>query len=302
MITGALAAALLVGVGLVLYPALSDLWNEHVQSRVVMSYVEATDGMDGAAKRDMIDAACAYNDWLAESGNRWRQTEEEASEYESLLNVTDAGVMGYIEIPKIDVKLPIYHGTSEAVLTSGVGHLEGSSLPVGGRGTHAVVSGHRGLPSARLFTDIDQLAIGDTFYVHVLDEVLAYEVDQILTVEPDDLSALAIDEDADLCTLVTCTPYGVNTHRLLVRGQRVALAEDAVEEAPPGIDPLLLAALAVGVVAVVAVSGAALWAHRQRKARAARAARHAAGHCSPEVSGEREFAHAKACKAHARRR
>lgn len=147
--------------------------------------------------------------------------DEEKQYYEQLLNVSGNGIMGYIEIPSIDVMLPIYHGTSEEVLQVAIGHIEGSSLPIGGESTHSVISGHRGLPSSRLFTDIDQLSEGDTFTLMVLDEVLTYEVDQIRIVEPEDISLLAIEEGQDLCTLVTCTPYGVNSHRLLVRGHRV---------------------------------------------------------------------------------
>lgn len=148
-------------------------------------------------------------------------TEEERAEYESLLNVSGNGIIGYIEIPMIQCSLPIYHGTEESVLQIAVGHIEGSSLPTGGAGTHCVLSGHRGLPSAKLFTDLDQLAEGDTFILRILDETLTYEVDQIRTVEPYELDDLGIEEGKDYCTLVTCTPYGINTHRLLVRGRRV---------------------------------------------------------------------------------
>lgn len=223
----------------------------------------------------MLESARAYNEELATCDYRWRLTDEQKADYEAQLDVTGEGVMGYVDIPKIDVELPIYHGTSEAVLTVGVGHIEGSSLPVGGVGTHAVISGHRGLPSATLFTDIDQLAEGDVFYLRVLDEVLAYEVDQILTVEPDDLSALAIEEDKDLCTLVTCTPYGINTHRLLVRGHRTEVPAD-VAPAAPEIDNTVFVAAAVLGVAAVAVAAALVVRHRRTIGAAAFAPKHAA--------------------------
>lgn len=273
----ALVVALLAGLCLILYPPLSDLWNSHVQSRVVASYAEAVDDMDETEKTALLESARAYNDELAARDYRWRLSDDQKADYEAQLNVTGEGVMGYVDIPKIGVELPIYHGASEAVLTVGVGHIEGSSLPVGGRGTHAVISGHWGLPSATLFTDIDQLAEGDVFYLRVLDEVLAYEVDQILTVEPGDLSALAIDEGEDLCTLVTCTPYGINTHRLLVRGHRTTVPADVASTAPEIDNTVFVAASVLGLVAV-AVTVAALALHHCRKAGEAAvfAPRHAA--------------------------
>ena len=171
--------------------------------------------------------AQAYNQTLLEKPDRYLITEEEQAEYEALLNVSGNGIIGYIEIPSIGCSLPIYHGTDEAVLQIAIGHIEGSSLPVGGESTHSVLSGHRGLPSDRLFTDLDQLREGDTFLLRVLDETLSYEVDQILIVEPYEMGALSIETGKDYCTLVTCTPYGINTHRLLVRGHRVENQEEA---------------------------------------------------------------------------
>jgi len=214
-----------VGLGLILYPSFADWWNSFHQSRAVASYMEAVANMDKSMYEEMLRDADAYNAKLSKTGIQWMLTEEQKKEYEKVLNINDTGIMGYIDIPKINVELPIYHGTDEAVLQIAVGHLEGTSLPVGGKGSHCVVSGHRGLPSARLFTDIDKLVEGDTFTLTVLNRTVTYEVDQIRIVEPTDLSDLQLDKKMDLCTLVTCTPYGINTHRLLVRGHRVANAQ-----------------------------------------------------------------------------
>ena len=214
-----------VGLGLILYPSFADWWNSFHQSRAVASYMEAVASMDKSMYEEMLKEADAYNAKLSKTGIQWMLTEEQKKEYEKVLNINDTGIMGYIDIPKINVELPIYHGTDEAVLQIAVGHLEGTSLPVGGKGSHCVVSGHRGLPSARLFTDIDKLVEGDTFTLTVLNRTVTYEVDQIRIVEPTDLSDLQLDKKMDLCTLVTCTPYGINTHRLLVRGHRVANAQ-----------------------------------------------------------------------------
>ena len=166
------------------------------------------------------ERARAYNEALTKKPNRFLLSEEDYKYYESLLNLTGSGIMGYIEVPKIDCTLPIYHGTDEAVLQIAIGHIEGTSLPTGGLGNHTVLSGHRGLPSARLFKDLDKMEIGDLFVIRVLDEIMTYEVDQVLIVLPEELDALAFDAEQDYCTLVTCTPYGINSHRLLVRGHR----------------------------------------------------------------------------------
>lgn len=219
--TIALILVLLAGLSLMLYPLVSDLWNETRQSRAIADYTQAVAAMDDQSYRQLLCDAQAYNAKLLDHPDRFYPTEEEISRYEGLLNVAGSGVMGYVEIPSIQVLLPIYHGVDEAVLQTAIGHIEGTSLPVGGESTHCVISGHRGLPSAKLFTDLDQLDLGDTFRLRILDEVLTYEVDQIRIVEPDDLSLLEIEPGEDLCTLVTCTPYGVNSHRLLVRGRRV---------------------------------------------------------------------------------
>lgn len=220
-----LILALLTGLSLMLYPTFSDLWNAMHQSRTIATYTEAVAELDSAVYEKELEAARAYNESL-EDWVRYYPDEAAMETYDSLLNVTGSGVMGYIEIPKINVLLPIYHTTDEAVLQIAVGHVVGSSLPVGGESTHCVLSGHRGLPSATLFTNLDRLELGDTFFLHVLNETLAYEVDQITVIEPEELSALNVEEGADLCTLVTCTPYGVNSHRLLVRGRRVETAQE----------------------------------------------------------------------------
>ena len=249
---------LLIGLSLLLYPTVSDYWNSLHQSRAIATYAQAVAEVDDKQYEHMWDDAYEYNEQLKSKSNRWIMTDEEREEYESLLDVSDNGILGYIEIPKIKVSLPIYHGTDEGILQIAVGHIEGSSLPVGGPGTHAVLSGHRGLPSAKLFTNLDELVVGDEFLIRVLDETLTYEVDQIRIVEPDDLSDLEIEEDKDLCTLVTCTPYGINTHRLLVRGHRVEtkasasairVTADAIQ-----IEPKLVApAVAVPILVVLLI-------------------------------------------------
>lgn len=221
-----LVIVLLVGFSLLLYPTVSDWWNSSHQSRVVAEYSELVREMDSGAYDEMWADARAYNAALPDREERFFMSDAERAEYESLLNVGGNGVMGVVEIPKLEVRLPLYHGTGEAVLQVALGHIEGSSLPTGGLGTHCVISGHRGLPSAKLFTNLDQMEIGDVFMLHVLNETLTYEVDQILTVLPEEIEALEIDPEQDYCTLVTCTPYGINTHRLLVRGHRIANAEE----------------------------------------------------------------------------
>lgn len=235
------------GLSLLLYPTVSDYWNSLHQSRAIATYAEAVADMEDDRYRAIWDAAKAYNAGLAESGTIWELSEEQVAEYENQLDVSDNGIMAYIEIPKIDCYLPIYHGTDEAVLQIAIGHIEGTSLPVGGESTHCVLSGHRGLPRAKLFTDLDQLVEGDLFMIRTLDETLTYEVDQILIVLPNEVEALTIQEGQDLCTLVTCTPYGINSHRLLVRGHRVEnqniaqsvrVTADAMQ-----IDPMIVAPL-----------------------------------------------------------
>ncbi len=234
----------LVGLSLLLYPSLSDYWNSFHQSRAIASYVESVSHLDNQEYQALLEEARAYNASLVGDKTRFSPTEEELAEYLTLLGSTGAAV-GYVEIPAIKLTLPIYLGTSETVLQVGVGTMEGSSLPIGGESTHAVLTGHRGLPSATLFTDLDRLVQGDMFHIHILNETCTYEVDQILIVEPAEMDALEIVEGEDYCTLVTCTPYGVNSHRMLVRGHRIETPEDAVfvQVSPDALqmDPLFIA-------------------------------------------------------------
>ena len=216
-----LVMMLITGISLLLYPSFSNWWNGFHQARTVSSYTERVSHIDDNEYERILGEAQKYNESIAETGIRWELTEQEKEQYNSQLDVSGIGIMGYIEIPRINVVLPVYHGTEDSVLETAIGHLEGTSLPVGGEGSHCVLSGHRGLPSARLFTDLDKLTSGDTFMLNILDEVLTYEVDRIRIVLPNDLSELKIEDGKDYCTLVTCTPYGINTHRLLVRGKRI---------------------------------------------------------------------------------
>ena len=201
------------------------------QTTAIAEYAKKVAQMDAEDYERQWEAARDYNRRLLEKADRYEMTEEERAEYESLLNISGNGIIGTVEIPSISVSLPLYHGTSEGVLQVAAGHLESSSLPTGDKGTHCAISGHRGLPSAKLFTDLDQLENGDTFSLKVLNRVFTYEVDQILVVDPYDLEALEIDLEQDYCTLITCTPYGINTHRLLIRGHRIEVSqEEAAEE------------------------------------------------------------------------
>ena len=241
-----LILALVAGLSLLLYPTVSDYWNSLHASQAVASYDQAVKSMDEGKYDELLQRAGQYNRDLFLRGTLFALTDEEREDYNSQLDIDGSGVMGYIEIPTIKVSLPIYHGTSDDVLQVAVGHLEWSSLPVGGESTHCVLSGHRGLPSAKLFTNLDQLAEGDLFVIRTLDEVLTYEVDRILIVLPSEVQALAAEEGKDLCTLVTCTPYGVNSHRMLVRGHRVDNQSEAVRQTADAIrnDPLLVAPIA----------------------------------------------------------
>lgn len=226
----------LAGLSLLLYPFVANEWNTYRQKQLISSYETAVSRKEAAGEIDYeaeMEKAQAYNEALLpsilpDSFAIAEAADEPDAEYMSALNIADDGVMGTVEIPKIGITLPIFHTTEEEILEKAAGHLEGSSLPVGGESTHAVITAHRGLPSAALFTDLDRLEEGDHFLLHVLDETLCYEVDQILTVEPDDTGALEVEEGEDLVTLITCTPYGVNTHRLMVRGHRVPYVEEEV--------------------------------------------------------------------------
>lgn len=245
----ALPFIFIMGLGLLTYPTISDYWNSFHQSEAIMSYTKSVSKMSTEDYKHILASAKQYN---TTHGMDWNFSDEDKAAYEKELNFNNDGSMGYIDIPKINVKLTIFHGTDESVLQTSIGHLEGTSLPVGGKGTHSVLSGHRGLPSAKLFSDLDQLREGDTFTIHVLNETLTYEVDQIRVVEPTDLSNLTIDPDQDYVTLVTCTPYGINTHRLLVRGHRIANSDgganvisDAVQIKPIYIAPFLATPICV---------------------------------------------------------
>lgn len=250
----------LVGLSVMLYPSVSDAVNRKHQSRAVASYAEEVEQLSDADYQTYFDAADAYNRQLNTTPNAFYKPDL-VSGYAQTLDISGTGIMGYITIPKISVELPIYHGTDEGVLQVAAGHLEGSSLPVGGAGTHAVISAHRGLPSAKLFTNLDELEVGDRFTITVLNRVLTYEVDQISIVLPTEIDQLLPTEGMDYVTLMTCTPYGINTHRLLVRGKRVETTEsqkhirvaadafriDPIIVAPILAIPMLLAAL-VGVL------------------------------------------------------
>ena len=222
-----LIVVLVVGLSLLIYPKFSDYWNKSVQSKAVASYIDSIEDMDEDKYAEIWNSAIDYNKKLLERPNQYKLTEELAKRYMNELSISDGGMMGYIEIPKIEVYLPIYHTTNENVLQVAIGHIDWTSLPTGGASTHTVLSSHRGLPSAKLFTDLDRMQVGDVFMLWIMDECLTYEVDQILIVEPDESEALQVEKGKDLCTLVTCTPYGINSHRLLVRGHRIDNIEAA---------------------------------------------------------------------------
>lgn len=264
IVTIVIVCIFLAGVSLLLYPTVSDFWNRLHQSRAIIDYTQHVDELKQEDYDRMWGEAEQYNEKLRKNPDRYVMTEEDREEYDSLLNVSDTGIMCYIDIPAIDCSLPIYHGTDDAVLQNAVGHLEGSSLPVGGEGTHCVISGHRGLPSARLFTDLDKLKEGDVFLLQVLERTLTYEVDQIVVVEPEDMSQLEIVEGEDLCTLVTCTPYGINTHRLLVRGHRIPNREEDRNEKGSDFSAKIPSVAAAAVLAL-SVLAAGLLVRRRRR-------------------------------------
>lgn len=254
-----LVLVFLAGLAILLYPTVSDLWNSRTQSRAIADYESALESMSAEDYTAEFEKAESYNKALR-SVDQPLINYAQVPGYEDALNVLGNGIIGYIGIPRIDVELPIYHGTSEEVLAVAAGHLEGTDLPVGGEGTHAVISAHRGLPSAKLFTNLDKLQEGDSFTIKVLDRTMSYEVDQIRIVEPEEVGDLAPVEGEDYVTLLTCTPYGINTHRLLVRGHRVentasapvieneAYELDSSMLAPIVAAPLLLILLAVLLV------------------------------------------------------
>ena len=222
-----LTIGFLVGICILLYPAFSDFWNSMTQSRAITDYESVLENLEPEDYTAIFEKAYAYNEELYETKFPLRDYKQVSGYYDTL-RITDNDMIGYVKIDRIGVELPIYHGTSERVLSKGVGHVEGSSLPVGGENTHSVMSAHRGLPTAKLFTDLDRLEKGDTFQIIILDQVLTYQVDQIKVITPTEIGDLQIIEGGDYCTLFTCTPYGINTHRLLVRGVRI----ETIKEKP----------------------------------------------------------------------
>ena len=264
-----LILVLVVGLSLLLYPTVSDYWNSMHQTRAIASYADQVADLDEAHYEALWAEAREYNQELLERKNPYLVSEEQKQRYESLLNLNNTGIMGYVEIPTINVTAPIYHGTEEKVLQVAIGHLDWTSLPTGGESTHCVISGHRGLPSARLFTDLDQLTTGDLFMLQVLDETLTYEIDQILIVEPDVTEDLLIEEGKDYCTLVTCTPYGINSHRMLVRGRRVDnLPEQVVIRVTADalqVDPLIVATVIAVPTLLLLVLWVSISSPRKRK-------------------------------------
>ena len=257
----------LIGLAIMAYPTVSDYWNSFHASRAIMAYNDQINNTKQEEYDRMFAEAQAYNCRINERENPFLVTDEEKENYEKLLNLTGTGIMGYIDIPEIKVSLPVYHGTSEAVLQVAAGHLDWTSLPVGGESTHCVLSGHRGLPSAKLFTDLDRLVVGDQFILYILNEALTYEVDQILIVLPDEVSDLTVKRGQDLCTLVTCTPYGINTHRLLVRGHRVDTKEtkvirvtaDAIQIEPLLVAPIIAIPLLFAMIGLLFVDDKNRW-------------------------------------------
>lgn len=247
----------LIGLSFLLYPTISDYINKLHHSKAIDEYVKNVAVLEKDEYDKLWEEAYSYNADTANRTDPFTQTNAQKAVYDKRLNIIGTGMMGYIEIPSINCNLPIYHGTSNSVLQRGIGHIDWTSLPAGGKNTHSVLSGHRGLPSAKLFTNLNNVVIGDIFVIRILNETLTYEVEQILTVEPDDTSALQIVKGEDLCTLVTCTPYGINTHRLLVRGHRIEnfkeseairITSDAIQ-----IEPVIVAPI-IGVVLLIILS------------------------------------------------
>jgi len=267
---------IVVGLGIILFPLISNQVNEIHYQEVIGTYDDTVTQKTEIENDQMLIKAREYNSSLSSTkivDVFQNPVQTNSSEYLSILNVDDNGMMGYISIPKIDVRIPIYHGTSSDILQKGVGHLEGSSLPVGGESTHAILSAHRGLPSSRLFTDLDQLKEGDIFYIYVLDEVLAYRVDQVLVTEPSETEALKIVDGKDYITLVTCTPYAVNTHRLLVRGERIEynkqVEEQTVEDRSLSTADIILYVSLVIAILLIVITIIAIVRYKQNKNRQA---------------------------------
>ena len=278
-----LVLILLAGVAIAGYPAFSDYWNSMHQTRAIAGYAERVAELTNDEYVTVWENALDYNRRLAANPNPWAMSDEDIDDYERQLNVDGTGNMGFISIPRIDVNLPVYHGTSEAVLQTSIGHIDGTSLPAGSVhpdeddydkvefASHSVLSGHRGLPSAKLFSDLDVLEVGDVFYLTVLDQTLTYQVDKITVILPEDSSELALFPGKDYCTLMTCTPYGINTHRLLVRGIRVENDKELIDVRVTAdalkIDPLYVVPFVAGPVLLLMVLWVVLFAGRKKKSR-----------------------------------
>lgn len=223
---------MMAGICLLLYPTISNKWNEKTQSKIIAGYTQTLEEISEKDYSDMLLQAQEYNEALKSDPDRFDPTEEDMQIYNEVMNVTGDGTMAYIEIPKLNIRLPVYHTVEESVLQIATGHIPGTSLPIGGEGTHSAISGHTGLTSAVLFTHLTDMELGDQFYIQAFNETLAYKVDQIDIVEPDEFNLLHIVEGHDYCTLITCTPYGVNSHRLMVRGERTEYIEEEKEAIP----------------------------------------------------------------------
>ena len=278
-----LVLILLIGAGIAGYPAFSEYWNSMHQSRAIMGYAERVAELSNEEYTEVWDAALDYNRRLAMDMNQWDMNDEEKDDYERQLNVDGTGDMGFISIPRINVDLPIYHGTSDAVLQTSIGHIDGTSLPAGSVhpdpenydqvefGSHSVLSGHRGLPSAKLFSDLDQVEIGDVFYLTILDQTLTNQVDDITVIVPEDSSQLVIFPGKDYCTLMTCTPYGINTHRLLVRGIRVENDKELVDVRVTAdaikIEPLYVVPFIAGPVLLLMILWVVIFAGGKKRRR-----------------------------------
>ena len=274
---------LLLGAAIAGYPAFSEYWNSIHQSRAIMGYAERVAELTNDEYEGVWQEALAYNRRLTVDPNPWDMNDEEKDEYEKQLNVDGTGNMGFISIPKINVDLPIYHGTSDEVLQTSIGHIDGTSLPAGSIhpnpddfsevafGSHSVLSGHRGLPSAKLFSELDAMELGDIFYLTILDQTLTYQVDDITVILPEDSSGLGIFPGKDYCTLMTCTPYGINTHRLLVRGVRVENEKELLEVRVTAdalkIDPLYVVPFIAGPVLLLMILWVVIFAGRRKKSR-----------------------------------
>ena len=261
LLTVIIVLAMLVGVGLLLYPSIANYWNTFHQTRAIMSYNETVSNLSQKDYDKILKAARKYNRKLGKTGIQWTMSKEQKAEYKKQLAVDDSGIMGYVSLPKFHIKVPIYHGTEETVLQIAIGHLEQTSLPVGGKSSMCAISGHRGLPSARLFTDLDKVKEGDTWTMTILNETVTYECDKINIVEPEDLSHIQIEKGKDFCTLITCTPYGINTHRLLIRGHRIPNADgwakltaDAIQIEPIYVAPFLAIPIVIILLIVLIAS------------------------------------------------